>query len=179
MVGSGPIKSLKGKPAAQRPPPQRIPLPPHHAEEPNRSPLSLPLSLSHTVLTPLKKKEKMFLDVGPAVPCCQSSAPWMACLGLASVSCSSLPRPPPGTDRVSGPLGACRGARAVAVLVPSATAPTFKRQIEPAQAPPTRALDVSRHTHHRSATPPSPPAVVGWQGHVLPSPHAPAAPSRP
>ena len=110
----------------------------------------------------------------------RASAGWHPPLpGLAPLSCSSLLRPPPGTDRVSGPLGACRGARAVAVLVPSATAPTFKRQIEPAQAPPTRALDVRRHTHHRSATPPSPPAVVGWQGHVLPPAPAPAAPSRP
>ena len=67
VVGSGPIKSLKGKPAAQRPPPQRIPLPPHHAEEPIRIPLSLPLSLSlslslspslsHTVLTPFEKRK--------------------------------------------------------------------------------------------------------------------------
>ena len=48
VVGSGPIKGLKGKPAAQRPQPQRIPLPPHHAEEPSITPLSLPLSLSPT-----------------------------------------------------------------------------------------------------------------------------------
>ena len=35
----------------------------------------------------------------------------------------------PGTNDVCGPLGACRGARAVAVLVSSATTPHFKRQL--------------------------------------------------
>ena len=42
------------------------------------------------------------------------------------------------SEPVSGPLGACRGARAVAVLVPTATTPQFKRQIEPVHAPPKR-----------------------------------------
>eukprot|EP01048_Picozoa_sp_COSAG05_P021972 COSAG05_NODE_4223_length_1615_cov_42.472296_1_plen_185_part_00 len=58
--------------------------------------------------------------------------------GLASVTCLSKPRAPSGTDGVCGPLGACRGARAVAVLVSSATTPHFKRQIEPVPAPPKR-----------------------------------------
>ena len=58
--------------------------------------------------------------------------------GLALVTCPSKLRPPPGRDGVCGPLDACRGARAVAVLVPSTTTPQFKRQIEPVQAPPKR-----------------------------------------
>ena len=42
-----------------------------------------------------------------------------------------------------------------------------------------RAAQIAAGRAQQAAAAAAETAVVGWQGHVLPSPHAPAAPSRP